>query len=121
MRQLNDSLVFILQAWGSHECRTIGLESPPITPIGKLLCSPGRSTRAGMGPRYEPDPIAQRVNEAIVLIDAVNRLLIECKYRDGMSDRIVGLICGISEGKARWLVEKAHRDIAGKLKLPVYR
>ena len=121
MRRLNPLLVHILQDWGFYENKKIGLEYSPITPIGKMLHSPGRSTRQGIGPRYEPDPIAKRVGDAFDLICSGDKLLIGCRYRDGMSDRIIGLICHVSEGKARWAMEIAHRSIAKKLEIPVYK
>ena len=121
MRRLNPTLIYWLQTWGYNENMRTGLEYPEITQEGKLLCSPGRSTKRGAGPRYETDLISQAVNAAIDQICSLDHALIECRYRDGMSDRIIGLICSIKEGAARWQVEKAHRQIAVKLNISVYR
>jgi len=121
MRRLNPGLVKLLQVWGFNENKRIGLEYPGITQEGKLLHSPGRSTRSGAGPRYEPDPLAQAVNEKIGLLCCQDRLLLQVRYEEGMSDRIIGLICGIKKGKVMWAMEVAHRNMAKQLRIPVYK
>ena len=121
MRRLNPALVYWLQTWGSAENKRIGLEYPGSTPIGRILSSPGRGTRTNTGPRYEPDLIAGQVDCAISRICSQDQTLLNAKYVEGMSDRVVGLICLIGTGKARWAMEIAHRNIAKELRIPVYR
>ena len=121
MRRLNKDLVELLKTWGSCECRCIGLEYPSITPIGKLLLSPGRGTKNGQGPRYEPDPMQQRVNEAVGRICEQDRELLCIRYVQGVSDRVLALYCDVTTGKIGWAMEVAHRNIAKKLKVSVYR
>ena len=121
MRRLNPTLVRWLQDWGTAEARRIGLEYPGITPEGKLLHSPGRSTKRGMGPSYEPDPVAIRVNRAIELICWSDRCLLVFRYQDGIADWIMARRADLPRGKVRWALEIAHRNIARKLEIPVYR
>ena len=121
MRQLNKDLVELLKTWGSCECRSIGLEYPSITPIGKLLLSPGRGTKNGGAPRYEPDPMQQRVNEAVSQLGEQDRELLCIRYVQGVNNRVLALYCDVSEGKIRWAMEVAHRNVAKKLEISVYR
>ena len=121
MRRLNPALVYWLQTWGTEENKRTGLEYPGTTPIGQLLSSPGRGTKANPGPRYEPDVISAQVSRSIQVIGLQDSSLLTAKYVEGMSDRVIGLICRISEGKARWALEVAHRNIARELNMPVYR
>lgn len=121
MRRLNKDLVNMLKDWGSYESRKIGLEHPGTTPIGKMLHSPGRATKRGAGPHYEPEPVATRVNMAIGELGKQDKLLLGYKYKMGASDRYLALYCDVTKSAITWAMEIAHRNIAGKLKIPVYK
>lgn len=121
MRRLNPTLVHWLQEWATSEIRRIGLEFPGITQEGKLLHSPGRSTRRGIGPRYEPDPVAMRVNQAIEQICYEDKVLLVLRYQDGIADWLMAKRADLPRGKVRWALELAHRNIAKVLKVQVYR
>jgi hypothetical protein len=121
MRRLNKDLIRILQDWGEHESKNIGLEFPPITPVGKMLHSPGRSTRRGIGPRYEPEPAAKRVNLAMGDLGPQDRRLMQVRYQEGISDRVISLYCKIKQSQVCWAMEVAHRNMAKALNMPVYR
>lgn len=111
----------MLQEWGYHETINTGLEFPPITQIGKMLHSPGRSTRRGIGPRYEPHPICKRVNKAMEELGKQDRRLLQIRYQEGVADRVISLYCKIKQSQTSWAMEVAHRNIAKALDIPVYR
>jgi len=121
MRRLNPTLVKMLQDWGFHESKNIGLEFPPITQIGKMLHSPGRSTRRGIGPRYEPDDVSKRVSACVNQLGAQDRRLLQVRYQEGASDRVISLYCNVKQTQVKWAMEVAHRNIAKLLKMPVYK
>lgn len=124
MRRLNKDLVNMLKDWGSYESRKIGLEHPGTTPIGKMLHSPGRATKRGAGPHYEPNQVATRVNMAMGELGKQDKRLLEYKYKKGASDRYLALYCDVTdvtEAVITWSMEIAHRNIAGKLKISVYK
>ena len=121
MRRLNKDLVRMLQDWGFNENLNTGLEFPPITPIGKMLHSPGRSTRRGIGPRYEPDAVAQRVNGEMRKVGPQDRRLLQIRYQEGVSDRVISLHCKCKQTQISWAMEIAHRNIAKVLDIPVYK
>jgi len=55
-------------------------------------------------------------------VGPVSALLLALKYRDGMSDRLIANYMAYrGREAARWKVERAHREIAGKLNIPVYK
>ena len=121
MRRLNPVLVHWLQDWADSETRRIGLEFPGITQEGKLLHSPGRSTRRGVGPNYEPNAVATRVKQAIEQICSEHKVLLVLRYQDGIADWLMAKRADLPRGKVRWALELAHRDVAKELKIQVYR
>ena len=97
--------------WVLKGCRSLGYGSE--TSISKLTTSPGRSTRTNFTPDYEPDPVARRFDNALQQIPAKQRNLLYCRFVLQLSDaRLMEYDRDyITEGKARWAVEKAMRQI----------
>jgi hypothetical protein len=120
--RLNPTLVYWLQTWGSESHKKTGLEYPSITQEGKLLHSPGRGGGSvDRSPRYEPNQIATAVERAVERLVEGEGYLLGKRYKDGASDKLIGLFLGVSGGKVRWRMEGCHRNIAKELGMEVYK
>lgn len=97
--------------WVNKGCRGLGYSSE--TAISKLNTSPGRSSRLSYTPDYEPDPVARRFETALRQIPPWQQNLMYCRFVLGLSDMRLMTYDKryTTEGKARWAVEKAMRDI----------
>lgn len=121
LRKLNPQLTWLLQNWATHELRKTGLEYPSRSPLTRLGEGSHETSTNARVPRYEPDGAYKRVRMAMHELCGQDRNLLYVKYIEGMSDRVIGLICNCKTGKARWSMEIAHRSIAEKLKIEPYQ
>lgn len=123
MRKLNPMLQGWLQTWGYCEQKRIGLEYPSLTPEARLYNSPGRCTYlSNSGPTYEPNATAVMIGNAVRLMEnqqhsqvLAYRYVDQCSYAD-----IKRITQSKSEHQAKWMVEKAIREIASILGVPAY-
>ncbi len=121
LRKLNPQLTWLLQAWATHELRKIGLEYPSRSPVCRFGDGSSVIDIRSRQPRYEPNGAAKRVSVAMRQLDCKERTLLYAKYVEGMSDRIIALICGCKLGKVRWEMELAHREFAKVAGIETYQ
>lgn len=111
-------LIEYLSIWGDWTEKGVPqLGYSGMSPVARLLHSPGRSTKPLVGPVYESNPVAQAVQDAVERIQGTMQRTLWLRYVEKLERRICAKQMSITVGQWDWSLEKAHNHINRELRL----